>query len=93
MGINEVLKLGASYVAVKISNMNTIKFSVQNDLKSMKIERIPGAHVRVITDSAWGFAGSTILRSYRYKDVGTSGCKIGKGKRYNPKGTSETSPE
>jgi len=58
IGIKEASKLGATYVAVKLSEVETIELHVENDVPRMSVQNIPGAHVRVIVNGAWGFASS-----------------------------------
>jgi len=57
-GIKEAAKLGATYAAVKLSEVEKIEFQVENNVSRMSVQSIPGAHVRVIVNGAWGFAGS-----------------------------------
>jgi len=58
-GIEVATKLGACYVAVKLSDLKTIEYSVQNDRTQLNTEYTPGCHLRVICNGAWGFAGSS----------------------------------
>ena len=78
IGIKESTKLGASYVAVKISDLNRIEYGVQNGITNMKIEEYPGAHVRVIANGSWGFAGSTGMKSEDIRKLAYRAVKLAK---------------
>lgn len=78
IGIKESTKLGASYVAVKISDINRIEYGVQNGITNMKIEEYPGAHVRVIANGSWGFAGATGMKTEDIRKLAYRAVKLAK---------------
>lgn len=78
IGIEESTRLGASYVSVKLSDMRTIQFEVQNDTRNLIMQRTPGAHVRVIANGAWGFAGSTEIASEEIKALAYRAVRLAK---------------
>jgi TldD protein len=77
-GIEIASKLGASYIAVKLSDMKTLDYSAQNDRTRMTVERTPGCHVRVICNGAWGFAGSADVDALTIKTLAYQAVKLAK---------------
>ncbi|MBQ03476.1 hypothetical protein CL673_02030 [Candidatus Bathyarchaeota archaeon] len=78
LGIKEAEKLGAEYASVKISDFKSITYEVNNDVKSYYINRVPGCHVRVIVNGAWGFSGSTEVNDNEIKKLTNIAIKLGK---------------
>jgi len=60
--IEHALKLGASYVDVRLQDLTSENITVENgSLREYRANRLVGAGVRVIVNKAFGFASSTTL--------------------------------
>lgn len=78
-GIREATRLGASYVAVKVSDIHLRHLKVEDGRRSIALEDVPGVHVRVIFDNrTWGFASSTDTSEQEVKRLAHSAVKLAK---------------
>jgi TldD protein len=77
-GLSITKKLGASYSAIKISDFTSIGYQVSNKNKIYQSNSVPGFHVRVIVNGAWGFSGSTEITKKEMNKSANMAVKIAK---------------
>ena len=94
-GLKLTEKLGASYAAIKISDFKSINYQVSNKNKIYHTNRVPGFHVRVIVNGAWGFAGSaeiTIPKMHKLANLAVKIAKYNASFRETPVKLAENKP-
>lgn len=77
-GIEESTKHGASYAAVKLSDFKSLIYQVKGNQRAYSSNWIPGCHVRVIVNGAWGFAGSAKVDKNEIEKLTNIAVKLAK---------------
>ena len=75
--IEAALKIGASFVDVRIENTTTTIIEINDAITKQSIaSRMKGAGIRAFTDGAWAFAQTTNLTPEGMKSTGESVAKL-----------------